>query len=61
MDKCKVCGEVFEHYDHDKEDWVEGKRQVVIGGNFTVDKDYGQVSKVRLYACPECNSVFLGT
>ncbi len=30
---------------------------VRIDGNFTCEKDHGDIKKVRLYACPECGLI----
>ena len=47
--------------DPSEEKYIEvnphGNEFIRIKGNFTIDEEYGSVTEVGMYACPECGTV----
>ena len=59
--ECKTCSHKHNHWDGDSFGLThtETEKFIRINGNFTVNKDYGYVSEVALYACPKCFAVIM--
>jgi len=60
--KCSACGYLHEEGFLENGDWgllpdSEEKEFIVINITATIERNYGRIERVSIYACPECKTL----